>query len=569
MKTISSNLAGHLASELTTLCACWLVTRTDGTIFGFTDHDIDIVFNGVTYSAESGFLRTAISNTATAAPGELEVQGFLDSGVLTEHDLRAGLYNYALVELFLLNWASLSDGQLNLRYGNFGEVTITSDGAFKVELRGLMQKLEQQFLETYGPNCRADLGDARCKIQLNAPLRQSSLAYAVGDRVALPLGPIENVAVPNGNFGASFATSITGWTLVNMAVPTNFIETTDWLASATQSVTLAGFFGVSTDNAAVVFSIQNVDLYPKSTNQQARLTLTYLDSMNNVLGMDATAYGPTSGLTTITLNGTVLPGTATVVFALQTNELVGPAAFSTSDVSNFSNPFGSITPVGGAPTAVLQNTTFSTVATDNIPMDWTPLTYPALQNTLRSVNTWFGLVAPDPGGFFGVMASLISQPGLNAYESEFISIINGDVTDAEIDTGTYGLVLGWQAACVTPTDAVGVGVIFYDGSGNVVLAPTLVLNPLPVGAWKEQSLTLPIPVGARQIRVIAGWGTTSGSTFAVSFAAITDIIATVQSQTSLTPFDPTTYNGVEYVVTVAGTSADATPKSAGQPPLAI
>ena len=60
MKTISSGLATHLANETTTLCTCWLVTRRDSTVFGFTDAAADIVYNSVTYKASTGLTPSSI-----------------------------------------------------------------------------------------------------------------------------------------------------------------------------------------------------------------------------------------------------------------------------------------------------------------------------------------------------------------------------------------------------------------------------------------------------------------------------------------------------------------------------
>ena len=47
MKTVSAGLEAHLALEATTLATCWKVTRTDGTVYGFTSHDKDLVVSGV------------------------------------------------------------------------------------------------------------------------------------------------------------------------------------------------------------------------------------------------------------------------------------------------------------------------------------------------------------------------------------------------------------------------------------------------------------------------------------------------------------------------------------------
>ena len=65
MKQISTQLAAHLAGEVTTLATCWKLTRRDTTIFGFTDHDQDIVYSGITYKAATGFTPTAIQNSGS------------------------------------------------------------------------------------------------------------------------------------------------------------------------------------------------------------------------------------------------------------------------------------------------------------------------------------------------------------------------------------------------------------------------------------------------------------------------------------------------------------------------
>lgn len=60
MKTIPAPLQAHLAGGVTTLCYCWRVTRHDGTVLGFTEHDRDIVAEGTTFSADTGFTASQI-----------------------------------------------------------------------------------------------------------------------------------------------------------------------------------------------------------------------------------------------------------------------------------------------------------------------------------------------------------------------------------------------------------------------------------------------------------------------------------------------------------------------------
>lgn len=161
MKNISSALESHLAGEVTTLATCWKVTRRDAVVMGFTDHVSDLTVDGVTYRASSGFLPGAIHATASLAVDRLEAEGMLSDDAITEADIMAGLYDFAEVEVFAVNYADLGQGVLRLRTGWLGEVKLEK-GAFVAEVRGLVQKLSQPVGALYGPTCRAVFGDSRC-----------------------------------------------------------------------------------------------------------------------------------------------------------------------------------------------------------------------------------------------------------------------------------------------------------------------------------------------------------------------------------------------------------------------
>ncbi|MDZ4255239.1 MAG: phage BR0599 family protein, partial [Sulfuritalea sp.] len=85
---------------------------------------------------------------------------------ITVDDIRAGLWDYATVEVSLVNWADVSMGTLALTKGKLGRI---QDGraSFVAELRGLSQHLQQPIGRLYMPACDADLGDSRCGVDLN------------------------------------------------------------------------------------------------------------------------------------------------------------------------------------------------------------------------------------------------------------------------------------------------------------------------------------------------------------------------------------------------------------------
>jgi uncharacterized phage protein (TIGR02218 family) len=178
-KTISSALAQHLASEVTTLATCWKITRRDGVVRGFTDHVRDLEVDGVTYRAASGYTRTAIRSSADLAVDNLDVESvFADDGI-TEEDLRAGRYDFAEVRMFLVDYKDLGEGILKLRRGWLGEVSVR-DGMYVAELRGMTQKLQMTVGELFTPDCAADLGDARCGVDLTALEESSMIDAAIG-----------------------------------------------------------------------------------------------------------------------------------------------------------------------------------------------------------------------------------------------------------------------------------------------------------------------------------------------------------------------------------------------------
>lgn len=183
MKTVSVALGSHLALEVTTLATCWRLIRRDGVELFFTDHDKNLIVDGDEYLSAVGYSRTAIENDLTMGVDNLDVMGFLDNEAITEIDLRAGAYDFAEVYVFIVNWDDLSQGILKQRRGRLGEVTMSENGVFHAELRGMTQQLSQVIGEVYSPECRADLGDSRCKVPIQPDVIQRSTDYTLGEFV--------------------------------------------------------------------------------------------------------------------------------------------------------------------------------------------------------------------------------------------------------------------------------------------------------------------------------------------------------------------------------------------------
>ncbi len=196
MKTVSIALKTHLAGEVTTVCTCWKITRRDGTIFRFTDHDVDLVVDGDTYVAAVGYTRTAIAANADMSVDNMDVNGIFDDASITENDLRSGLFDGAEVRVFLVNWANSAQGTMALRRGRLGDVLVTPSGVFQSQLMGFGQVLQQTVGDLFTPSCRADLGDGKCRIDLDAGgWRKTATVTSVTDARTFTIAVTEPRAV--------------------------------------------------------------------------------------------------------------------------------------------------------------------------------------------------------------------------------------------------------------------------------------------------------------------------------------------------------------------------------------
>jgi len=160
----SAGILAHLATGATTVCQCWAVSRRDGVVLGFTDHDRDLAFEGIVFRAASGMTARALQTGTGLAVDNSEAVGALSDASVSETDLMAGRFDGAEVRNWIVNWQDVGQRLMQFR-GTFGEVT-RAGGAFRAELRGLSEGLNQVQGLAYQRACSAVLGDARCGVDL-------------------------------------------------------------------------------------------------------------------------------------------------------------------------------------------------------------------------------------------------------------------------------------------------------------------------------------------------------------------------------------------------------------------
>jgi len=160
-------LAAHIGREVTTVCHCWRLTRRDGWVAGYTDHDRPLKIGATVHAPQTGLSASEARDTLGLAVDTVDVEGVLSSEGISDEDIAAGLYDGATVETFLVNSRQPEDFVM-LRTATIGKITRT-DGRFVAELESLAHSLDRPDGRYVSRTCDAELGDARCAFDLDNP----------------------------------------------------------------------------------------------------------------------------------------------------------------------------------------------------------------------------------------------------------------------------------------------------------------------------------------------------------------------------------------------------------------
>lgn len=184
MTRFPQNLSGR---AVTTLCHCWRLIRADATVAGFTDHDRALTVDGTSFEPEAGFTATEARGTLGLGVDSADVEGALSSARITEADILEGLYDGASVETLLVDWTDPRNFTL-LRQATIARIK-RADGSFVAELESLGRGLDLVRGRRVRRNCDAELGDARCGVDLSGPqYRATGTVLSVAGRDRLLAG---------------------------------------------------------------------------------------------------------------------------------------------------------------------------------------------------------------------------------------------------------------------------------------------------------------------------------------------------------------------------------------------
>jgi uncharacterized phage protein (TIGR02218 family) len=212
------------------------------TIIGLTTADVDLVVAGVTYLAALGTTPSSISSKLGLQPSKFEISGALDAAGIVESSIHAGLYDFADVDMYLVNWADTTMGAATWCKAKVSDIQI--DGRmWTMEISDISDQLSLSIVELTSQTCRARLFDTRCKVSSTPPAWAASTAYtlsnaqdsAIGSRVK-PVAALRrwfrcSVAGTSGGSEPAWTTTLGGsttdntvtWTTLNALVMTGSV----------------------------------------------------------------------------------------------------------------------------------------------------------------------------------------------------------------------------------------------------------------------------------------------------------------------------------------------------------
>lgn len=180
--TLDSGMAAHIAQDTATLAFIFRLVYqhpiNGATTVGFTTAGVDLTISGVSYPVVNGVTPSTITSLINKAD-KFDLSGPIGTGGITESDILAGLYDFADIEVYVVNWA---DPTMTAAYwGKYKIGSLAVSGReWTMECSDILDQLSQEIIEVTSPSCRVELFSTRCQVRSNPPAWTATTSYTIG-----------------------------------------------------------------------------------------------------------------------------------------------------------------------------------------------------------------------------------------------------------------------------------------------------------------------------------------------------------------------------------------------------
>lgn len=249
MITLDTLRGGRKIGRIFRRCTCWKIELQNGTTIRVTDHDeyvylmedptnigTSTVDANVAFSPTRGLSGSAVQQQANVKAADADYRGVVDSGLIKESDLWAGVYREAQVTEYLVDWGFPYFGPLMSTVFYIDDVEWTGE-LWVAKVSGVSRKLDRRVGRVYGVNCGWDVGDANCQFSFGSTIETGTTIVSVTDRYRFKAFPT------NGNWGTAgfYDHGKLEWLTgdnANAGVISEIRAATNWIASTSIDVEL-------------------------------------------------------------------------------------------------------------------------------------------------------------------------------------------------------------------------------------------------------------------------------------------------------------------------------------------
>jgi uncharacterized phage protein (TIGR02218 family) len=171
------------------------IELANGTIYYYTDLDQDVVFETQVYKSALSFSISSVQVVIGTSTSSYSVNLSLDTSAIDRAIIEGGGLDAAPVTVLLVDYNALADGSVLLLKGVIDEIEYRDTIVASIDISTLLSQNLQIFVEAFSSNCRADLGDARCKVNIDALKKSGVVSTVLNPQVFT-----SNLTDPNGAF---------------------------------------------------------------------------------------------------------------------------------------------------------------------------------------------------------------------------------------------------------------------------------------------------------------------------------------------------------------------------------
>lgn len=205
---IPTSMAGMRFNRTSHLVRIFRLTRLDGVVLRFAEHDLEIVMDEGTFRPVGGVTGQAINREA-AGRDDSSMTAFLSDDTITDADMKAGKYRGAAVEIMHVDarWPFLGVYTSDVLY--IGQ--IDHDGEmWRAQVESIHQRMEQPVGRLVRKVCTHDVGDGKgCTVNLT-PFTENGTVTSVEDLSRRIIFRVSGLVGPDNHYADGFLTFTSG-----------------------------------------------------------------------------------------------------------------------------------------------------------------------------------------------------------------------------------------------------------------------------------------------------------------------------------------------------------------------